>query len=251
MFNFSEGEIILIDKETNWTSYDVINFIKPAIWRYEENRIGLRSKIKIGHAGTLDPLASGLLIICTGKKTKDVGKIQSLPKVYTGSFYMGASTPCHDKELPVNEIFETSHITEDLLYSTAKEFEGQQLQIPPIHSAVNINGKRAYQWARKLKNQVTDNEKKVTLQPKPIEIYRFEITKIQMPLVYFEIKCSKGTYIRSIARDFGLKLNSGAYLNSLIREKIGDYTVKEAMKIRDFMDTLKKSSLTDYHNKTV
>jgi tRNA pseudouridine55 synthase len=232
MFNFSEGEILLIDKELNWTSFDVVNFLKPAIWSYEEKKTGVRNKIKIGHAGTLDPLATGLLIICTGKKTKEIDAIQQLPKTYTGTFYIGATTPSFDREEEVDKEYPTSHISEELILSTAKSMIGQQLQTPPVHSAVNINGKRSYQLARK--------NIEVVLNPKPIEIYRFEIKNINFPLVDFEVECSKGTYIRAIARDFGIKLNSGAYLHSLRRTNIGNYSVDNALPVKKFLDMLKK-----------
>jgi tRNA pseudouridine55 synthase len=232
MFNFSEGEILLIDKELNWTSFDVVNFLKPAIWSYEEKKTGVRNKIKIGHAGTLDPLATGLLIVCTGKKTKEINTIQQLPKTYTGTFYIGATTPSFDRELKVDKEYPTSHITEELILSTAKSMIGPQLQTPPIYSAVSINGVRAYQLAR--------NNIEVVLSPKKIEIYRFEIKNINFPLVDFEIDCSKGTYIRAIARDFGIKLNSGAYLHSLRRTKIGNYSVDNALPVKKFLDILKK-----------
>jgi tRNA pseudouridine55 synthase len=232
MFNFSEGEILLIDKELNWTSFDVVNFLKPAIWSYEEKKTGVRNKIKIGHAGTLDPLATGLLIVCTGKKTKEINTIQQLPKTYTGTFYIGATTPSFDRELKVDKEYPTSHITEELILSTAKSMIGPQLQTPPIYSAVSINGVRAYQLAR--------NNIEVVLSPKKIEIYRFEIKNINFPLVDFEIDCSKGTYIRAIARDFGIKLNSGAYLHSLRRTKIGNYSVDNALPVKKFLDMLKK-----------
>jgi tRNA pseudouridine55 synthase len=232
MFNFSEGEILLIDKELNWTSFDVVNFLKPAIWSYEEKKTGVRNKIKIGHAGTLDPLATGLLIVCTGKKTKEINTIQQLPKTYTGTFYIGATTPSFDRELKVDKEYPTSHITEELILSTAKSMIGPQLQTPPIYSAVSINGVRAYQLAR--------NNVEVVLSPKPIEIYSFEIKNINFPLVDFEVECSKGTYIRAIARDFGIKLNSGAYLHSLRRTKIGNYSVDNALPVKKFLDMLKK-----------
>jgi tRNA pseudouridine55 synthase len=232
MFNFSEGEILLIDKELNWTSFDVVNFLKPAIWSYEEKKTGVRNKIKIGHAGTLDPLATGLLIVCTGKKTKEINTIQQLPKTYTGTFYIGATTPSFDRELKVDKEYPTSHITKELILSTAKSMIGPQLQTPPIYSAVSINGVRAYQLAR--------NNVEVVLSPKPIEIYSFEIKNINFPLVDFEVECSKGTYIRAIARDFGIKLNSGAYLHSLRRTKIGNYSVDNALPVKKFLDMLKK-----------
>ncbi|GIV28352.1 MAG: tRNA pseudouridine synthase B [Bacteroidia bacterium] len=231
MFNFIEGEILLIDKELNWSSFDVVNYLKPAIHDFTKKHFNQKTKIKIGHAGTLDPLATGLLIICTGKKTKIIQEIQNLRKTYTGAFFIGATTPSFDKELPIDNTFPTKHINEQLILKTAKSFIGEQLQIPPEYSAVNIAGKRAYELARL--NQP------VEIAPKPITIYRFDITKIEGQLVYFEIECSKGTYIRSIARDFGKALNSGAYLDNLRRTKIGDYTIENAIKIKQFVHLLK------------
>ncbi|GAB4455465.1 MAG: tRNA pseudouridine(55) synthase TruB [Bacteroidia bacterium] len=231
MFHFADGEIILIDKEEGWTSFDVVNYIKPAIWSFEENKIGVRNKIKIGHAGTLDPLASGLLVICTGNKTKEIDSIQALSKTYTGTFYIGATTESFDREMEINQTFDISHINEDLIIEVSKKFIGKQMQVPPIHSAVNINGKRAYQLARK--------NKEVILTPKPIEIYRFEITEINLPYVSFEVECSKGTYIRALARDFGQALQSGAYLEKLRRTKIGNYDVKDAINVKQFIDIIK------------
>lgn len=233
MFNFFEGEIILIDKELNWTSFDVVNYIKPAIWSFEEAKYGVRNKIKIGHAGTLDPLATGLLIICTGKKTKQINTIQEFPKTYTGTFFIGATTPSFDREYPVDTTFDISSITEQKILDTSKKFIGIQMQVPPLHSAVNVNGKRAYQLARK--------NIEVPLKPKPIEIYRFEIKNIQLPFVEFEVECSKGTYIRTLAKDFGLALNAGAYLENLRRTKIGAYDVQNALPVRVFLDWLKKN----------
>jgi tRNA pseudouridine55 synthase len=232
MFDFANGEILLIDKELNWSSFDVVNFLRPAIWNYEEKKSGFKNKIKVGHAGTLDPLATGLLIVCTGKKTKEINTIQQLPKTYTGTFYIGATTPSFDRELKVDKEYPTSHITEELILSTAKSMIGPQLQTPPIYSAVSINGVRAYQLAR--------NNIEVVLSPKKIEIYRFEIKNINFPLVDFEIDCSKGTYIRAIARDFGIKLNSGAYLHSLRRTKIGNYSVDNALPVKKLLDILKQ-----------
>lgn len=242
MFNFIEGEIVLIDKELQWTSFDVIKYLQPAIREFEQKRTGIKQKVKVGHTGTLDPLATGLLVICTGKKTKEVQNIQALPKVYTGSFYIGATTPSYDSELPIDRTYDIDHITENLLLSTVQQFLGKQFQVPPLHSAININGKRSYELARKLDGLTAITENEMALPPKLIEIYRFEITKIELPLVYFEIECSKGTYIRSIARDFGFALKSGAYLNSLRREKVGDYSVADALKIKDFVHILKSTN---------
>ena len=233
MFHFSEGELILINKEPGWTSFDVIRCIKPAIQTFEEKQWGIRHKIKIGHAGTLDPLATGLLIICTGKKTKEIKNIQPLPKTYSGCFFIGATTPTLDAEQPVDQTFDTAHITPQLIETTAKQFIGPQMQIPPAYSAIHINGKRAYQLARE--------NKEVELHPKLIHIYRFDIKKMELPYVYFEIECSKGTYIRSIARDFGYALNSGAYLHSLKRLAIGPFNIQNALTVQQFLDTLKKT----------
>jgi len=235
MFDFISGEILLFDKEENWSSFDVIAYIKPAVLDFEEKKRGIRQKIKIGHAGTLDPLATGLLVVCTGKKTKQIDQIQRLRKIYTGSFYLGATTPSYDRELPVNNQYPIDHITEDLILNTAQQFIGKQMQVPPVYSAISVGGKRSYELARQ--------NIELELSPKLIEIYRFEIIKIELPYVYFEIECSKGTYIRAIARDFGKALNSGSYLNALRRTKIGDYDVKDALTVRQFVDILKKAKV--------
>ncbi len=231
MFNFVEGEVVLIDKELHWSSFDIVNYLKPAIHEFTQKHCNQNTKIKIGHAGTLDPLATGLLIICTGKKTKTIQEIQNLPKTYTGAFFIGATTPSFDKELPIDATYSVEHIDESFILKTAQSFIGQQLQYPPAFSAVNVGGKRAYQLARE--NQA------VEIAPRPITIYRFDITKIELPLVYFEIECSKGTYIRAIARDFGKALNSGAYLDNLRRTKIGDYSIDDALTVKQFVHLIK------------
>ncbi|RME16145.1 MAG: tRNA pseudouridine(55) synthase TruB [Bacteroidetes bacterium] len=232
MFHFSDGEIILIDKEINWTSFDVVNYLKPAIQEFEEKKHGIKGKIKIGHAGTLDPLATGLLILCTGKKTKDIQKLMDLRKTYIGTFCLGATTASFDKEQPIHQTFDISSITEEMIHSVTKNFIGKQLQVPPVFSAVRVRGKRAYELVRQ--------NVEVELKPKPIEIYRFEITNIRLPYVDFMIECSKGTYIRAIARDFGHALNNGAYLENLRRAKIGEYDVNDAMKVREFLNLIKR-----------
>lgn len=218
MHNFVEGEILLIDKPINWTSFDVVNKLKYALKR----KFG---KIKIGHAGTLDPKATGLLVICTGKKTKTIDLIQQQNKTYSGCIFLGAETESYDTEKPAMNQQSIEHITEQNIYDIATTFLGKQEQYPPIHSAVKIDGKRAYSLARA-------NEK-VELKPRFVEIYDFKIIKIEFPYIYFNIKCSKGTYIRSIAHDFGKKLNNAAYLFSLRREQIGDYSVENASKVED------------------
>lgn len=218
--NFLEGEIILIDKPLDWTSFDVVNKIKFAL----KKKYG---KIKIGHAGTLDPKATGLLILCTGKKTKEIESIQNAEKEYTGTFFLGATTECYDTERPVNQTFDTSHISNDAIVETAKLFIGEQEQFPPAHSAVKIDGKRAYELARA--------GKEVPIKSKVITIHTFELTKIELPLIDFKVQCTKGTYIRSLAHDFGKKLNNGAYLHSLRRTKIGNYSVDNALTVEQFL----------------
>lgn len=227
-YHFYRGEILLIDKPLEWTSFQAVNKLKHAI-KHHPSFIheGQKIKPKIGHAGTLDPLATGLLIVCTGKKTKEINTFMGLTKEYTGSFFIGATTPCFDLEKPIDHTYPTEHITNKLILEIARSFVGTQEQVPPIFSAVMVNGKRAYTLARA--------GEEVELKAKPIEIFEFEITDIQMPSVHFRIVCSKGTYIRSIARDFGLALNSGAHLTSLRRTKIGEFDVKDAVSPEQFV----------------
>ncbi|MBC7861798.1 MAG: tRNA pseudouridine(55) synthase TruB [Bacteroidia bacterium] len=193
-----------------------------------------KQKLKIGHAGTLDPLATGLLLVCTGKKTKEISLLQDLTKEYTGTFFLGATTPCFDLEKEIDEHFPTEHITEELIREAAKHFTGTQMQEPPIFSAVKIKGQRAYDMARAGETFVVHS--------KEITISEFEITRIAIPEVDFRIVCSKGTYIRSIARDFGKKLNSGAYLQALCRSRIGNYELKDALELESFVAQLVKQS---------
>ncbi|GHV34268.1 tRNA pseudouridine synthase B [Bacteroidia bacterium] len=227
--SFEEGSLILIDKPYKWTSFDVVNKIK---WQLV-HRLGLK-KIKIGHAGTLDPLATGLLLVCTGKFTKRIEEFQAKEKEYTGTFVLGATTPCFDLEKEIDERFPTEHITDLNILEAAYSFLGEQQQVPPLFSAVKIDGKRAYEYARK-------NEK-VEIKSKTITISEFQITKIEMPEVDFRIVCSKGTYIRSVARDFGQKLNSGAYLSALRRTRIGEFRVEDAEEITDLSARISQDS---------
>jgi tRNA pseudouridine55 synthase len=224
-YNFLEGEVLLIDKPLEWTSFDVVNKIRYAILR----KLGLK-KIKVGHAGTLDPLATGLLIICTGKFTKRIEDFQVKEKEYSGTFFLGATTPSFDKETDVDHEFPSNHITPQMLYETTKKFIGETMQTPPVFSAVKVNGERAYNKARKNQD--------VKIQPKKITISEFEIVKISLPEVSFRVKCGKGTYIRSLARDFGQSLNSGAYLSSLRRTRIGVFKVEDAISIDELVKTL-------------
>lgn len=210
-----EGKVFLIDKPLDWTSFDVVNKV-----RWNIRKAYNLKKIKVGHAGTLDPRATGLLIICTGKFTKRIDEIQAESKVYTGTFKLGVTTPTYDTESDENETFPTEHISEELIQEATKQFIGDIEQFPPAHSAIKVDGKRLYELARA--------GKEVELKPRQISIYDFKITKIEMPFIEFEVHCGKGTYIRSLAHDFGKALNSGAYLTELRRTKIGDFSVKEA-----------------------
>ncbi|MBS1682888.1 MAG: tRNA pseudouridine(55) synthase TruB [Bacteroidetes bacterium] len=207
-----EGRVLLIDKPLGWTSFQVVNKL-----RYK-----LKTK-KIGHAGTLDPLATGLLIICTGKMTKRIEQYQAQEKEYIGKFVLGQSTPSHDLETQVSEPEDISFVTQEAIESTAKIFIGTIQQIPPMHSAIWVNGKRAYELARK--------GKEADLKPREITIREFEITSIQLPHVSFRVVCSKGTYIRSLARDFGKALNTVAYLSELCRTRIGEHKLSDALTI--------------------
>jgi len=214
--DFKAGEVFLLDKPYEWTSFQVVNSI-----RYQMSRVTGLKRNKVGHAGTLDPLATGLLIICTGKSTKQIDNYQAQEKEYTGTFKLGATTPCFDLEQEEDHQFPTDHITEEMIHEATKNFIGHIEQTPPKFSAIKIKGKRAYDYAR--------NDEEVVIKAKNIEIKAFEITDIRMPEIDFRVVCSKGTYIRSLARDYGQKLNSGAYLIALRRTKIGDYDVKDAL----------------------
>lgn len=205
-----EGRVLLIDKPLRWTSFDVVNKL-----RYKLNIK------KIGHAGTLDPLATGLLIICVGKMTKRIEEFMGLEKEYTGTFVLGQTTPSHDLETEPSERTDIAHLTGEHLREAVKPFIGTIEQLPPMHSAIRIGGKRAYAFARK--------GQEIELQPRAVEIKAFEITSINLPEVTFRIVCSKGTYIRSIARDYGNALGVGAYLTALCRTRIGTYTLENAL----------------------
>lgn len=222
VFAFAEGEVLLVDKPITWTSFDVVgklrNTMKPL-------------KLKVGHAGTLDPLASGLLIVCTGKLTKQIDSFQAEDKEYTGTITLGATTPSYDLETEIDQTFDISGITKEQIYAAAKSFEGDIEQYPPAHSAVQIDGERAYEKARR--------GEEVALKIRQVTIQKFEIEKIELPLVYFKIKCSKGTYIRSIAHDFGKALNNGSHLSSLRRTMSGDFHVDKAWKLEELIAAIR------------
>jgi|TARA_B110000116_G_C16592039_1_gene471025 tRNA pseudouridine55 synthase len=218
---FESGEIILIYKPIEWTSFQVVNKIRWII----KSKLGLK-KIKVGHAGTLDPLANGLLIVCTGKMTKLIDSIQVLQKEYTGVITLGATTPSFDLETNFDQIYDYTHVTKKLIQLKKKKFIGFINQYPPIYSAIKKNGKRLYQYAREGET--------VEFSSRKVEIKKFDLIKISLPEIHFRILCSKGTYIRSIAHDFGKELNSGAYLSQLSRTKIGVYDIADALSIEEF-----------------
>lgn len=230
IYNFKDGEILLVNKPLEWTSFDVVNKLRYTI----KHKIGVK-KIKVGHAGTLDPLADGLLIICTGKKTKTIDSLMGLEKTYSGIIRLGGSTPTFDLESDVTETFETNHITEDAIRHVASEMEGESDQMPPIYSAKKIKGQKAYDLARKGED--------VVLKTKKINITEFKITKIDHNDVHFLISCSKGTYIRSIANDFGELLKSGAHLAALRRVSIGEFNLKSAKSVDEWIEEIQTSEL--------
>ncbi len=225
LIDFQNGKLILIDKALDWTSFDVVNKIRSSL-KYHFNI----KKIKVGHAGTLDPLATGLLIIGIGKKTKELQFHQDAPKEYITTIKLGATTPSFDLETAVDEIFSLEDLTKDKIEKVVSGFKGKQKQTPSSYSAKWINGKRAYESARK--------GEKVELAPVEIEIYEIEILMMELPYLELRIKCSKGTYIRAIARDIGKKLNNGGHLTELKRTKIGEYSLEDAITVDEFQKLL-------------
>ena len=223
--DYQAGQVLLIDKPLNWTSFQVVNKL-----RWEIRQAFNIKKIKVGHAGTLDPLATGLLIICTGKMTKQIDTFQGQIKEYTGTITLGGTTPSFDLESEINETFPTDHITEALIHETTKQFIGEIDQFPPVFSALKKDGKRLYEYARAGET--------VEIKSRKITINEFEITKINGNSIDFRVVCSKGTYIRSLANDFGKALNSGGHLSALRRTKIGDFHVDNALSKEDFITSL-------------
>mgnify|MGYP001085417402 FL=1 len=215
---YQEGRVLLIDKPLNWTSFQVVNKIRWLI----KQQFNIK-KIKVGHAGTLDPLATGLLILCTGKFTKKIETYQAQVKEYTGTITLGATTPSYDLESEIDQKFDISEISQEDILKNTQQFLGEIHQQPPIFSALKKNGKRLYEYARE--------GSKIDIPSRPVTIKEFQITKIELPCVEFRIVCGKGTYIRSLAHDFGRSLNNGAYLSSLRRTKIGEFRVKDAIDI--------------------
>ncbi len=220
---FKAGQVLLFDKPLEWTSFQLVNKVR---WLIRKNfKI---KKIKVGHAGTLDPLATGLLIICTGKATKTIDLIQGQEKEYTGTFTLGATTPSYDMETEVDQKFPTQHLSEEKIREATEAFLGDIQQYPPVFSALKKDGKRLYEYARK--------GEEVQVSARNVNISEFEITKISFPEVHFRVVCSKGTYIRSLAHDFGKELETGAYLSSLRRTRIGEHEVKNALDLDSFVN---------------
>lgn len=220
-YDFIKGEILSFNKPAAWTSFDLVNKVKHLLKR----QLGVK-KIKVGHAGTLDPLASGLLIVCTGGATKKIDELQGMEKEYTGTFELGVTTPSFDRETETDKTWPIEHITHEMIIQAAKSFEKSFEQIPPVYSAIKIEGKRAYDYARE--------NLEIELKGRPVTIRTFEIVDIRMPEVEFRVVCSKGTYIRSLARDFGIALGSGAYMTSLKRTRIGDFHIDNAQDVEEF-----------------
>jgi tRNA pseudouridine55 synthase len=218
-FNFAEGEMLLINKPYTWTSFDVVGKIRNSFKPL---------KLKVGHAGTLDPLATGLLIICTGKFTKKIDEFQAQEKEYTGTMILGSGTPSYDMETEVDETFDISHIDEGMIRSNTVHFIGDINQYPPAHSAIKVDGERLYHKARRGEN--------VELKSRPITIHEFEITRIELPEIDFRVVCSKGTYIRSLVHDFGRTLNNIAYLSALRRTKSGNYHINNAFEVMELVN---------------
>lgn len=236
LMDFEAGEILYFDKPLTWTSFDLVNKIRYAIKR----DLGIK-KPKIGHAGTLDPLATGVLIVCTGKKTKMIEHLQYETKEYVATLMLGETTPSFDMETEVDATFPTEHITKELVEKTLKKFLGEIQQIPPAYSAVKVDGKRAYEYARKGKD--------VELKPKTLVIDEIELLEYAMPVVKIRVVCSKGTYIRALARDIGEALNSGAHLTVLRRTRIGDVTVDKCISVEQFQAIVKSMAAFKNLNK--
>jgi len=224
-YDFEKGEVLLFDKALDWTSFDLVRKVRNHLTR----AIGVK-KLKVGHAGTLDPKATGLMILCTGKATKSIDSIQAQVKEYVATIKLGATTPSFDLESEEDVTYPTSHITLPLIQEVLNDFKGEQMQVPPIFSAVKVDGKRAYEHARKGED--------VKLNAKLIQLYELEVVEFDGTNLVLRVVCSKGTYIRALARDLGKALNSGAYLTGLRRTKIGDYQVGEAMSLEYFLENL-------------
>ncbi len=231
-YDFQRGAMLLVDKPKGWTSFDVVNKIRSKI-RYQ---LGIK-KIKVGHSGTLDPMATGLLIICTGKFTKKINELQGLSKEYTGTITLGATTPSYDAETEIDATYPTEQITEELIEQARQQFLGDLEQIPPMFSAIKVDGQPLYKKARK--GQV------VEVKARPVTIHAFDIQEVELPEVDFRVACSKGTYIRSLAYDFGKALRSGGYLSRLRRTQVGDFHIKDAWNLEELVQHIESGAYVE------
>jgi tRNA pseudouridine55 synthase len=227
--DLEQGEILLVNKPIHWTSFDVVNKLRYAVTK----KVGKR--LKVGHAGTLDPLATGLLLVCTGKMTRQIDTFSGLDKEYTGTLKLGGTTASYDSETEIEAAFPTHHITDEMLHRAAASFLGEIEQIPPVYSAIKIDGRAAYISARK--------GQELEMKARKIKIEQFELTRIAIPEVDFRVCCSKGTYIRSLVHDLGKAVNSGAHLTTLCRTKIGDFDLKDALDIPAWIEKIIESPL--------
>lgn len=227
-YNFQAGEVLLVDKPLTWTSFDVVNKLRYQL----KHKTGIK-RFKVGHAGTLDPLASGLLIVCCGKATKTIESFMGMPKEYTGTIVLGATRPSYDMETEIEETFDISEITESQINTAVQTFMGTIEQVPPLFSAKKIEGKKAYEFARKGID--------INLKPNTITIHEYKITRIDLPEIDFRVKCSKGTYIRSLAHDLGQELGVGGYLKSLRRTAIGDYKITDALSVENWVSEIENA----------
>jgi tRNA pseudouridine55 synthase len=234
-FDFQTGEILVFNKPLDWTSFDLVNKVRYHICKKMKVK-----KLKVGHAGTLDPKATGVMILCTGKATKSIDEIQAEEKEYIATIKLGATTPSFDLETEEDQIFETSHITESFLKESLEKFVGTIEQVPPEYSAIKVDGKRAYEFARK--------GSPIELKSKTLVIREIELLKFELPEVQIRIICSKGTYIRALARDLGTALRSGAYLTGLIRTRVGEYSLGNCWEILHFLDSIKLQSENETHH---
>jgi len=228
--DFIEGEVLYIDKPLHWTSFDVVNKTRNIL----RHSLGVK-KIKVGHAGTLDPLATGVMILCTGKATKTIDSYLHKDKEYIATIKLGATTPSFDAETEENATFSTTHITRELVENTLKNFIGDIDQVPPLYSAIRIDGTRAYELARK--------DKDVAIKPRKVRIDAIELLDFELPYIKIKIACSKGTYIRSLANDIGAALQSGGYVSSLQRTKVGDVTIDDCISIESFQDKIEQEKV--------
>ena len=222
-----EGQLLLVDKPREWTSFQAVNKLRWALKKKHKLK-----KLKVGHAGTLDPLATGLLLICTGKMTKKISEIQALEKAYTGIITLGATTPSYDLETAIDKSYSLNHIDQNIINAVKKKFEGEIDQYPPIFSAIKKDGKRLYDLARK--------GEKIKIESRKVTIYSFDFTQIDTPQLHFHIRCSKGTYIRSLAHDFGKALQSGGHLSQLRRTAIGSYSVENSLTPDQIIEKLER-----------